>query len=294
MINLTDIFLDLSHKLGNQSKHFSQLEVYNQAITELPAGVFADIQFDTIHVDNARSLRHIHKDAFSGPTRDTITSVQISHTPISDAKGEYDLFAAIRTLKGLTDLELWESELTEVPDGAVQSLPKLATIFIGDGNLQRLGKHAFADLPSLTGLWLGFNSIADVSAEAFAVGPTPGANDEKHEDKMYFKLPSLIGSWLGLSKTPVEFKASDKKLDIHLENNKLSTHVLVKEALTSIKRPVNLYVYYNEFEFLNETVFESFLAQNPLNTIYSDTDCKDSRNDWLRQKYEKQWSDDNC
>ncbi|CAG2107680.1 unnamed protein product [Medioppia subpectinata] len=87
MINLIDIFLDLSHKLGNQSKHFPQLEVYNQAITELPAGVFADIQFDTIHVDNARSLRHIHKDAFYGPTRDTITSVQISHTLISDAKG---------------------------------------------------------------------------------------------------------------------------------------------------------------------------------------------------------------
>ena len=87
----------------------------------------------------------------------------------------------------------------------------------------------------------------------------------------------------------------DHTLHLHLSYNMLgSGEALTPRVLAAIKRPVHLYIDNDGYKYLNREVFEGFVKQNPKNIIYSDTDCMDSRNDWLRNDYSKQWEDENC
>ncbi|CAG2176110.1 unnamed protein product [Oppiella nova] len=230
-INLTALFQRLSHELKADEKDYLYFMLFNKAVDVLPANVFADITFQHVELDG-KNLTKVHRLALNG-TQDTLKSLENLNLPLVDGNGDWDVFKAINLAHNLSDVTLLYTNLTKIPDNALQSHPSLERIeILMSPSLTSIGRNAFKNLTKVEFISIEAH-VKDIGDEAFAV-------------------------------------------------------------FSGINRPVDLNVMLNDLKFIEESTYEAFLQQNPNHIIHSDTECMDSRNDWLRQKYPNQWVDKNC
>ncbi|CAG2116924.1 unnamed protein product [Medioppia subpectinata] len=260
-LDLVAIFKSLQTSLKAEEKTFVRFVLKNSKITELPANVFADINFDAIIIEDALSMKKIHQAAFNGGAY-RVKRLDIINTPVNeDTITGGDLFAAIQSLPNLANLRLIKTNLTMISANGIKSMNELMHIYIEQNKaLKIIGHNAFVNLPKLKTLEIKDNAIEKILYTAF----------------------------------PINTVASKDPLEIRLIADHLSYDALVATTFDAINRPVSLYVTDNGFQYIKQAIFESFVKQNPLNVIISDTDCEDTNNDWLRKTYPKQWNDVNC
>ncbi|CAG2165346.1 unnamed protein product [Oppiella nova] len=257
LINLTALFQRLSHELKVDEKDYLYFTLSNKAVDVLPANVFADITFQHVQLEG-KNLTKVHRLALNG-TQNTLKSLR-THSPLIDGDEDWDLFKAINLAPNLNFVEILFDNLTKIPDNALQSHPNLQRIDIAwSWSLTSIGRNAFKNLTKVESISIE-GWVKDIGDEAFAVSHV----------------------------------STDKRLWLSLLGNHLNNHNLRKEVFSGINRPVDLYIIENRLKFISESTYEAFLQQNPNHTIISDTDCMDSRNDWLRNKYPNQWEDLHC
>jgi hypothetical protein len=115
MINLKQIFRDLSSELNAENKNFVFFELNNTAITELEDNIFNDITFKFIYLNQTINLRHIYSNAFAPSNIKTIEN--FIHIGLSSIEERYteNLLKAINSLSRLSRLDFSFSELTTIP-----------------------------------------------------------------------------------------------------------------------------------------------------------------------------------
>ncbi|CAG2176327.1 unnamed protein product [Oppiella nova] len=257
-INLTALFQRLSHELKADEKDYLYFMLFNKAVDVLPANVFADITFQHVELDG-KNLTKVHRLVLNG-TQDTLKSLETLNLPLVDGNGDWDVFKAINLAHNLSDVTLLYTNLTKIPDNALQSHPSLERIeILMSPSITSIGRNAFKNLTKVEFISIEAH-VKDIGDEAFAVSHV----------------------------------STDQTLWLSFIGNNLNNHTLRKEVFNGINRPVDLNVMLNDLKFIEESTYEAFLQQNPNHTIHSDTECMDSRNDWLRHKYPNQWVDRNC
>ncbi|CAG2111607.1 unnamed protein product [Medioppia subpectinata] len=248
-LDLKAMFHRLSPGTG---RGYYRFRLTNTAIDTLPADLFGTIKFHEIEVIGAHSLQRVHSRALAGQS---LQRVYISDAPIAAPEGEYDLFKALAPAIGdLYELTLVNTSLTAIPAKALHSAPKLHKVtIINNKALTSLGTGALNLTGQLLSVNLQNNSIFNVSADAIRLAPT--------------------------------FLA-----ELNVNGNPLSVRPLSGQTFAGISKgsDASLYTYGDGFRYVNRTVFEPYLSSSTKHRLYSDTDCADTRNDWLRQKYAKQ------
>ncbi|CAG2102565.1 unnamed protein product [Medioppia subpectinata] len=151
----------------------------------------------------------------------------------------YNLFEAIRATTTLISIQIYGSNLTKVPRDAFRSHPNIVNIDMANNPIAAIEPHAFDNTTMLQYMVFSNDHLATLPADAFNVG------EEKY-----------------------------REIEVHLEGNNLNKVNLTGATFAHINGYVNLYLYNNGFQYLNETVFTAFLLSKPHNKIYSDTDCK--------------------
>jgi hypothetical protein len=98
MINLKQIFRDLSSELNAENKNFVFFELNNTAITELEDNTFNDITFKFIYLNQTINLRHIYLNAFAPSNIKTIEN--FIHIGLSSIEERYteNLLKAVNSL----------------------------------------------------------------------------------------------------------------------------------------------------------------------------------------------------
>ncbi|CAG2101823.1 unnamed protein product [Medioppia subpectinata] len=259
---LGDLFKRLSNTLQNDTELY-QLFLHSTVDT-LEANVFGQLIFDQLGLDMDK-LANIHKDAFAGTA---VKGLSIAKSAISDVndqnnQSDYGLFKTIRATKSLKSIYMASSKLTAIPDGAFQSATYLESITFSGTPLKRIGQNAFYDAARLHVLTLSGVQLETIDAHAFNVGPRGGG---------------------GL-----------RALDIRIEQADLNQQILKPSSFEMVNDKVNLYLEYSDFDYLDETVFGTFLLNQTTHVIYTNNlICHDERNQWLYAKYRNNWKDNEC
>ncbi|CAG2176829.1 unnamed protein product, partial [Oppiella nova] len=165
-INLTALFQRLSHELKADEKDYLFFMQFNDAVDVLPANVFADITFQNVELDG-KKLTKVHRLALNG-TQDTLKNLY-THSPLVDGDGDWDVFKAINLAANLYYINLAYTNLTKIPDNALQSHPSLQRIDIAlSPSLTSIGSNAFKNLTKVESIRIeGY--VKDIGDEAFAV-----------------------------------------------------------------------------------------------------------------------------
>ncbi|CAG2104939.1 unnamed protein product [Medioppia subpectinata] len=249
---------DLSHRLPIDKKQFRRLELSNKVIEQLPANTFSGLQFSQIYINGAINLKRIHNEAFNG-TASTITYVYIKAPVTETATNDSVLFGAINALKGLQTLYLVGTGVKTLPTRMLSGLTNLRSVTMHNNPLKLIYPNAFDNLPSLRAVEFYNSPIDYVSEHAFTVG----CNTSAQHLAIYFR-PQLIDSF-------------DSR------------------AFESIGCQTNIHLMSGSMKYLNRNVFEVFLNDNTLNAVFdTDIDCADSRNQWIKDKYPREWQHLDC
>jgi hypothetical protein len=108
MINLKQIFRDLSSELNAENNNFVFFELNNTAITELEDNTFNDITFKFIYLNQTTNLKHIYPNAFAPSNTKSIE--YFIHIELSSIEEKYteDLFEAINSLSQLSRIRFFD------------------------------------------------------------------------------------------------------------------------------------------------------------------------------------------
>ncbi|CAG2112875.1 unnamed protein product, partial [Medioppia subpectinata] len=249
--NLTLIFTELAQKLPADQKQFGVFWVGRTNVTELPANVFAGLQFNLIQIQ-ANKLQRIYRHAFNGT--DTSTTEQyISDAPVNErVDREWDLFGAIHTLQALNVLHIENTSVRSLPTRAISGHKQLKWLNIVNNPIHTIATHAFNDLPSLIDMSVSHSPIESVAKRAFTVGNG----------------------------------ASDQRIGLDLIGDSLTDKSFADKAFDDMKCAVILTLMDNSVRYLNLNVFKGFLSDNPNNTIVDRAvDCNNSRNEWIKKQF---------
>ncbi|CAG2172695.1 unnamed protein product, partial [Oppiella nova] len=164
-INLTALFQRLSHELKADEKDYLNFMLFNKAVDVLPANVFADITFQHVEL-GGKNLTKVHRLAFNG-TKDTLESLG-TDSPLVDGDGDWDVFKAINHAPNIFFINFAYTNLTKIPDNALQSHPSLQHIVIElSPSLTSIGSNAFKNLTKVESIRIeGY--VKDIGDEAFA------------------------------------------------------------------------------------------------------------------------------
>ncbi|CAG0901237.1 unnamed protein product [Darwinula stevensoni] len=205
----------------------------NEAVRELPKGVFGDVTFQKITLIRT-SVRRIHPSVLL-PSKDRIRTLEMTHGALEEFP-----WHILRQLTNLSTLWLFRNALTTLPPLKSSSLRTLH-IFVNDiTNLE-----AGWSLPNLTALCLDSNPISEVPAGFFSDMGNLG--DFRCE---YCGLgPTLSTGSLKFRSSAVQF--------IRLEYNSIST--LEPDAITGFQSNTRIFMSYNEIRKLTEESFRPML-----------------------------------
>ncbi|CAG2118910.1 unnamed protein product [Medioppia subpectinata] len=254
-------FSDLNRKLGADKRVFRQLDLSQlDSLTELPANALGGLQFEYIQLYYTRSLTRIHVNAFNGSVA-TINRVDIHHVPVTEhVAGDWNLFGAISTLKGLKTLYFRRTGVNNLPSMGLHGLKNLYEVWFDGNPIKSILPNAFNNLPSM--LYLQFTDsspIDNVADHAFTVGR---------------------------KSTPYEFKIDFQTQPHTTFNNR---------SFESIGCPTTITLGTQSTKYLDRNVFEVFLSENAMNKVFDESiDCADSRNQWIKAKYPLIWRGLRC
>lgn len=210
-------------------------------LVALESKVFSGILLGTIFI-RGNNFTYIDRDAFQG-TENSVQSLYIYRTKLTNFAPKYNFFAAIKTLSNLNKLTIASNFLAKIPDRAFANenplktnLQELKEIVITNGSILSIGTDAFADLSKLTRLQLTQNQISQIKPFAFRTN--------------YHSNVTLV---------------------IDLTENQLEATSFEINALVGSKRPIKIYFGLggcnSKLKHLPENIFRPFLDQNERNVI---------------------------
>ena len=256
-IDLVNIFQTLEKNLTKSEKHLNIFYLRNSFITGLEGNTFKDITFDEIYISNCNQLTKIHVNAFAGT--DLITKSLSFRS--NDAFSDNSIFEVISKFVNLESLYLRDNNIREIPSNAFHKIgcyqDKLRKVSLLGNSIKKIGSRPFSQLRGLEYLTIWNTSIDYIPEDAFEF-------EEESNQKM--------------------------TLDIGF-NTLLKSSSFHQDSFTHFKRPILLGLGYgeNQYEYLDEKVFKSFLISNPQNKIdLTDANlvCNNCKNLWLKKQPE--------
>ena len=138
----------------------TNLHLYSNGLTELPAGVFAGLtSLTNLHLYR-NALTSLPARVFDGLT--SLTNLDLGFNALTELPaGVFD------GLTSLTNLDLHNNELTELPAGVFAGLTSLTELDLYDNGLTSLPAGVFNGLTSLTNLDLYNNELTELPAGVF-------------------------------------------------------------------------------------------------------------------------------
>ncbi|CAG2175654.1 unnamed protein product, partial [Oppiella nova] len=217
---------------GIQNKtSMDTFEVYgNHLITHFPNYLFRNVSFEKFNVFNVKSLSTIEENAFSSSVNTTI-SLRISGCALNTSRS---LFIAISQLIYVTDVDLSDNQLVDIPDyafGANQH--RLQMVLLDRNRIKTLGKYAFKALYSLNLLDLSDNLLAKLEGNSFS---QQSVNDSQYN--------------------PIR---------INLKLNQIAD--IQESAFAGLDRPVTLELSFNNLTQLTAPTFAHLLSYDPSKII---------------------------
>ena len=252
-----EIFEKLENNLTKSEKHFKFFRLNNTFIKELKDNTFRDITFDEIFIINCTKLNKIHNNAFS--ETDLVTKILSIFSNPKLSSTDNSIFEVISKFLSLEYIRLEDNNITEITSNAFQRVEgyqdKLTYMRIGGKSIEKIGSRPFSLLRKLEYLDIYNTSIDYIPEYAFEF-------EEESNQRMTLRL---------------------------IDNEFLFSFSFHEYSLTHFKRPINIILgsVENNFEYLDENVFESFLNSNPQNQIEMSNeklDCNNCVNLWLRKK----------
>jgi len=111
-IKLQQAFQVFATKVPDQLYH--SISIGLRDLVTLDAAIFAGIRFESLLLQSS-DLIYIDRDAFRG-TEQSVESLYIYRTKLTNAPPKHDFFAALRSLVKLKKLTITHNELRDIPD----------------------------------------------------------------------------------------------------------------------------------------------------------------------------------
>lgn len=261
--DLHSIFLKLSLTLikTNQSLLFNDFLLHNTQIDHLPNNLFGNLTFSYLNFYHNPLLTSIDIDAFDN-TRNTIEVFRSLNTNLSTT-----IFPILKQFHNLLFLSMENDSIQSIPDYAFNHT-QLRYIWFGDYQkityqpLIHIGNYPFYHLPNLIALRIVSPLLTTISKYSLA---------------MNRRFESIIDN-------------IDSMLYIEMSGSMLNASSFAPTSLTRFRnRPVFLRLFYTTIDYLNEQIFQPFLASHPsslLDVQYSNISriC-DYRSQWISDEY---------
>lgn len=255
-IDLRQVFANLSKTVAD--KNFGEFVLSSSGVTELADGVFSDITFKKISINNAVNLNRISAMALNASALTAEEFRQMGENKLSDTYIE-ELFSALSSLTRINRIYLDLIDATKIPDHAFKiingrqtQLESIHLNYIGAhyGHLKSVGNYPFYYLDNLKFISLANQPISHLSANSFD-----------------FEVPSKTN------------------LEIRLEATQLTSTSFESGIFLNAKRPLTVSLSHNKITYLDESVFKPVFAVNEtvmVTLVIEDNplvcDCK---NKWL-------------
>ena len=230
-----------------KKNHFEGLYIHANSIKSIPEINFGEVYFDKIDISNLNQLKSIHKNAFIG-IANHIKSFMIKETP-----------KLLTTSKSADDLKESINQLINCKEIRLPSFEKVFKRF----NLTKLNKITIS----------GFNSqikIQTIDEDSFYY-----CNQIEFIAFQYNEIKLI-------KKNAFRLKSqNNEEVYINFLNNKLKNGSF-ENGWFSDNRPIKLYLYENEMNYLDEQVFNQFFDCSSENIICSsELNLNDPNNNWL-------------
>ena len=217
-LNYNDALTNLPAGVFDNLNSLTHLSLHNNALTNLPAGVFDNLSSLTdLDLSWNRALVSLPVGMFDSLT--SLTSLYLSYTDLTSLPvGVFD------SLTSLTYLDLRGNDLTSVPVGVFDSLTSLTYLDLRGNDLASLPVGVFGSLTYLTHLDLSGNDLTSLPVGVFG-------------SLTYLTYLDLFGN--DLTSLPVGvFDSLTRLTDLDLSWNRAlaSLPVGVFDSLTSLTR----------------------------------------------------------
>lgn len=258
-LNLSSMFNKLSAFLNDDEKHFDSFLLFNTTIESISENFFDNITFTALMFQENLHLTEIHLDAF----RSSSHSVEIFETFNTNLSNSERIFAILRQFVNLRRLSMHNDRLKRIPSNAFNQ-SKLEEIWFGLENrrtkqpIESIGEFAIANLTNLKLFRLHSPVLQRIDKFAFAQ-----------------RFPS----------------STKQPLSLILSGSSINSTSFPLTSLTRFQhRQVSLRFVYTNLTYLDENVFQPFLATNSLSLIElhstnSAFQC-DCRSAWIQRDYE--------
>ena len=234
-------------------------------LTSLPVGAFDELSALTNLVLNNNQLTSLSVGVFDGLS--SLTYLQLQNNQLTSLPA--DVFDG---LSSLIDLHLQNNQLTSLSVGAFNGLSSLTQLLLNNNQLTSLSAGVFNGLPALTQLWLQNNQLTSLPAGAFG---GLSALKELYLDVngltslpvgVFDGLSSLTGLLLNsnelTSLSAGVFDGLSALTTLHLHNNQLSSlSAGVFDGLSSLEY---LHIEGNQLTSLSAGVFDGLSALTQL------------------------------
>lgn len=257
--DLRSVFTKLQNSLSrNNQTRFNQFLLYNTQIKHLAKNLFRNVTFSHILFYNNPLLNSIDIDAFDN-TRDSIEQFQTMNTGLSDSDS---LFTIVRQLKNLKRFSMANDQMKSIPDSAFNN-PSLEEIAFGKMSyptytpmpIVHIGDNPFYNVPNLSSLMIVSPFLTKIGKYSLAVNVQ-----------------------------------STSTLRIEIHGSRLTGSSFQSTSFTRFRgRQVSLNFQQTNIEYLDENIFQPFLATNQLSTLYlSESNISrtcDYRSSWIKNEY---------
>ena len=257
--DLVEIFQTLGKQLQDYEKHFKLFLMKDGVVNQLKENTFSDITFDKIQIINCDRLKTIDRNAFNNTNR-VATEVHIYGNSLLTSP-DNSIFEVLNEFDQAEKISFYNNErITEIPANAFKNKQdELKVLDLRGESFYILKNNAFSRLRNLIYLDLSKTSIDFIPENAFEFNET-----------------------------------SKQELTIDLRFNEyLNNSGFAMNSITKLKRPTKIKLVngssttqFENFPYLNKTIFLPFLTSNYLNTIELSTrsiDCGDCRNLWIQR-----------
>lgn len=258
-VDLSSIFLRLSASLAENETRFDSFLLYNTTIESLPENVFDNISFTALMFQDNLQLTDIHPDAFLA-SRDQVEIFETLNTNLSDSDA---IFAMLRQFPNLRRLSMHNDRLRRIPANAFNQ-SELREIWFGLENrrtkqpIESIGAYAIYPLSHLRTFRLYSPALEEIDKYAFAQ----------------------------------RTRASNSTvLNLILSGESINATSFPLTTFTRFRyREVALRFLHTNITYLDEHVFQPFLASHPsslidLHSSNSNFECS-CRSAWIQRDYQ--------
>ena len=253
--HLEKIFNSTSQNLGEKSRGFEQIQLYNYNKSApkltLTDNLFADLTFSSFY---GFGIGKISNNAFN-KTKHAITSFSCIACELVNQSPNYDLWSTLSQMNKLMFLDLGLN-VNQIPTNAIQKKNFVFGLTINSKQSLTIQTGAFQNIHGLYNIQFQFSKINEIQKEAFK---------------------------------PNHTISSSIRLSIVFESIQFNNESFVPGSFDGVRRPLELEFRSVHLGYLEESIFKSVLDANKLNTIKFTTesqetsyiDCSDCRNQWL-------------